>query len=135
MTAYKNTVLIYNPRAGRFGRNGNSLVERATQTLKNNGHNVSVAQTTGPGTAGGIVRESIERGAELIVALGGDGTVNEVAEGMLHSEVPLAVLPGGTANVLAMEMKLGSNLERVVERWPEFRPRRISVGHITCDGG
>lgn len=69
------------------------------------------------------------------MAAGGDGTINEVAEGMVHSDVPLAILPAGTANVLAAEMKLGPNLEDVLERLPEFRPHRISVGHLTCDGG
>ena len=91
--------------------------------------------TTGPRTAGAIARRAIDRGAGLILAAGGDGTINEVAEGMLHSEVPLGILPGGTANVLAMEMKLGSRLERVAERLDRLCPRRVSVGHVTCDGG
>jgi diacylglycerol kinase family enzyme len=105
------------------------------EILKNDGHNVSVAPTTGPGTAGGIVRDRIAAGADLVVAAGGDGTINEVIEGMVHSHVPLAILPGGTANVLAMEMKIGKNLERVAHRLREWRPRRISVGHLTCGGG
>ena len=96
---------------------------------------MSVAPTTGPGTAGAIARASIGRGADLVIAAGGDGTINEVLEGMVHSAVPLAILPGGTANVLATEMKLGTNVERVVERLPEFQPRRISVGHLSCEGG
>jgi diacylglycerol kinase family enzyme len=54
---------------------------------------------------------------------------------MVHSHVPLAILPGGTANVLANEMRLGSNLVRVAARLEECRPQRISVGHLTCDGG
>jgi diacylglycerol kinase (ATP) len=66
---------------------------------------------------------------------GGDGTINQTAEGMIGIGVPLAILPGGTANVLSMEMKLGGNLERVARRLEELRPRRISVGHILCDGG
>ena len=69
------------------------------------------------------------------MAAGGDGTINEVVEGMVHSRVPLAILPAGTANVLAMEMKLGSRLERVAERLEECRPHRIPVGLLTCDGG
>jgi diacylglycerol kinase family enzyme len=96
---------------------------------------VTVAPTTGPGTAGGIVREHIDRGAELVVVAGGDGTINETAEGMVHSQVPLAVLPGGTANVLAMELKLGSRLERAAERLRECLPHRISLGRVTCCGG
>jgi diacylglycerol kinase family enzyme len=105
------------------------------EIFKSNGHDVTVAPTTGPGTAGGIVREHIAHGADLVVVAGGDGTINETAEGMVFSKVPLGILPGGTANVLAMEMKLGSRLERAAERLEECRPRRISLGRVTCGGG
>ena len=111
------------------------LLDRAVRILENNGHTVTVAPTTGPNTAGSIARDHIARGASLIVAAGGDGTINEVVEGMVHSAVPLAILPAGTANVLAMEMKLGSRLERVAERLEECRPQRIPVGRLICDGG
>jgi diacylglycerol kinase family enzyme len=112
-----------------------ALVDRAAGILEKNGHLVTVAPTTGPGTAGEIARQHIARGAGLIVAAGGDGTVNEVVEGMVHCRVPLAILPAGTANVLAMEMKLGGSLERVAERLEECRPQRIPVGRLICDGG
>jgi diacylglycerol kinase family enzyme len=79
-----------------------------------------------------MAREHIERGADLIIAAGGDGTINEVAEGMIHSHVPLGILPAGTANVLAMEMELGSNIERVAEKLEKCRPQRISVGYVEC---
>ena len=118
-----------------MGRNGSSLIARAVEILTRQGHTVTPAPTTGPQTAAAIVREHIERGADLIVAAGGDGTINEVAEGMVHTSVPLAVLPAGTANVLAMEMKMGGRMLRVAERLPEFRPHRISIGHVTCQDG
>jgi diacylglycerol kinase family enzyme len=82
-----------------------------------------------------MARAHIAGGADLIVVAGGDGTINETAEGMIGSEVPLGILPAGTANVLATEMKLGGNLERVARRLSELRPRRISLGYITCNGG
>ncbi len=69
------------------------------------------------------------------MAAGGDGTVNEVAEGMVHTGVPLAILPAGTANVLAVETRLGVKPERVAARLGQLRARRIPVGHLTCDGG
>ena len=133
--AYKNAVLIYNPRAGRILRSGGKLVAAAVETLKKGGHAVTPVATTGPRTAGDIARLHIDRGADLIIAAGGDGVINEIAEGMIGSQVPLAILPGGTANVLAMEMKLGRNLQRAAERLGEFSPRRISVGRVTCDAG
>jgi diacylglycerol kinase family enzyme len=85
--------------------------------------------------AGAMARAQIAAGADLIVVAGGDGTINEAAEGMIGSDVPLGILPAGTANVLATEMKLGGNLEKVAGRLGELRPRRISVGHLICDGG
>ena len=91
--------------------------------------------TTGPRTAGALAREQIERGADLILVAGGDGTLNEVAEGMAHSQVPLGVLPAGTANVLAMEMKLGADFLGAARRLAECRPQRISIGQVISEGG
>lgn len=54
---------------------------------------------------------------------------------MIGSRVPLGILPAGTANVLAMEMKLGARLERVAERLKECEPYRVSVGKVITDGG
>jgi diacylglycerol kinase family enzyme len=85
--------------------------------------------------AGELARAHVNEGANLIVVAGGDGTINEAAEGMIASAVPLGILPAGTANVLATEMKLGGNLEKVARRLGDLVPRRISVGHLTCDGG
>jgi diacylglycerol kinase (ATP) len=111
------------------------LLTRAVEILTKNGHTVTVVPTTGPKTAGAMAREHIERGADLIIAAGGDGTINEVAEGMVHSSVPLGILPAGTANVLATEMGLGGNLERAAEKLEECRAHRISVGYVTCGNG
>ena len=110
-------------------------MERIAESLTKSGHKVTVAPTQGPRTAAGIVREHIDRGARLIVAAGGDGTINEVAEGLVHTTVPLAILPGGTANVLASELKLGWDLVAVAGRLAGFVPCRISLGHVTCDHG
>ncbi len=68
-----------------------------------------------------MAREHIARGADLIIAAGGDGTINEVADGMIHSHVPLGILPAGTANVLATEIGLGCKLERAAEKMEECR--------------
>jgi len=96
---------------------------------------VTIAPTTGPRMAGALAREHVGGGADLVVAAGGDGTINEVAEGLIGTGVPLAILPAGTANVLATEMKLGSRMDRAAARLAECRPYRIPVGHVTCDGG
>lgn len=66
----------------------------------------------------------------MILVLGGDGTVNEVVQGMAHSDAALGVLPGGTANCLAMELGYGSNMERAVERLAASEPTRVTLGRV-----
>jgi diacylglycerol kinase (ATP) len=65
--------------------------------------------------------------------VGGDGTINEVANGMLGSSVPLGILPGGTANVLAQELGIGSNLERAVDHLSQCEPITIAVGRLRSE--
>ncbi len=84
--------------------------------------------TSGPRTATAIARDCIEQGADLILVAGGDGTINEVVNGMVHSDVPLGVIPGGTANVLAVELGLGCRVEAAARTLAKSTPERISLG-------
>jgi diacylglycerol kinase family enzyme len=70
-------------------------------------------------------------GADLVLILGGDGTINEAAMGMMHTGVPMGILPGGTANVLARELGLGLQLDQASERLGSCRPVSIAVGSVT----
>ncbi len=106
------------------------LADRVKATLEDCGHRVTAQPTTGPGLAGRAARESIERGADLVVSLGGDGTLNEVLSGMVHSHVPLAVIPGGTANVCACELDLGGTALKAAARLPDLVPRRVATGLV-----
>ena len=78
--------------------------------------------------AGDLARRAVDDGADLVLALGGDGTINEVANGMIGSRVPLGILPAGTANVLAVEMGLGGRISKAIPRLAGSSPERISVG-------
>jgi diacylglycerol kinase (ATP) len=108
---------------------------RAAAVLRESGHDTWLVPTQGPGTAGAIARRSIAEGAQLILAAGGDGTLNEVAAGVAYSAVPLGILPAGTANVLANELGLGSNLEHAAARVGQCLPTRISMGRLHCVNG
>ncbi len=71
-------------------------------------------------------------GADLILVAGGDGTINETVNGMVHSDVPLAVLPGGTANVYATEVGIGNRIDNAAEQVGNWTAERVSVGlHVT----
>ena len=127
--------MIYNPAAGRLRRAGRRRLDRAISALSEGGCAVSVAPTTGPGTAGNIAQRAIHGGSELIIAAGGDGTLNEVIQGMARSPVPLGILPAGTANVLATEIGMGRGLERAAELIPKCVTRRIALGRVDGQAG
>lgn len=112
---------------------GASLPGRVAAALKAAGHGVELRPTAAAGAAGRIAREAIESGADLIVSLGGDGTLNEVLAGVAHTDVPLAMIPGGTANVFAREAGLDLNPARAAARLAELVPRRVAVGVLRCE--
>ena len=132
---YKKPVLIYNPTAGKLKRDNQRILHRTIDALSEVGLAVTAIATTGPGTAAALARAAIERGADLVIALGGDGTINEIANGVIGSNVPLAVLPGGTANCLGIETGMGTNPVKAVALLNDCVPRRIAAGRVTCRGG
>jgi diacylglycerol kinase family enzyme len=106
------------------------VLQRSISQLRGLGE-VRTIPTTGPDTAGALAEREISEGARLIVAFGGDGTIHEVANGMIGSNVPLAPLPGGTANVLCVEIGLGTNPVRAADRLTHHaEPVRIAVGRM-----
>ena len=77
--------------------------------LLSGAHDVSVALTERRGHATELARAAIVNGVDIVVALGGDGTLNEVANGLVGSDCALAVLPGGSTNVLARTLGLADD--------------------------
>ena len=126
--------MIYNPTAGKLKRNDQRILHRTIEALSESGLSVTTIATTGPGTAAGLARTAVERGADLIIALGGDGTINEVANGVIGSDVPLAILPGGTANCLGIETGMGTNPVKAARMLAACVPHRISAGRVICRG-
>jgi len=126
--------LIYNPMAGRLRRRP-ELIQKAAEWLAPMGR-VELVPTTGPETAGPLAAKAASNGVPTVVAFGGDGTVNEVMNGLVGSSTALAVLPGGTANVFCVETGLGTNPERAARRLVnESETVRIAVGKVERPGG
>jgi diacylglycerol kinase family enzyme len=126
--------LIYNPTAGRL-RHKPEFANRAAEWLRPLGE-VRLSPTTGPETAGKLAAEAVAGGAKMVISFGGDGTANEVVNGMVGSAVPLGLLPGGTANVLCVELGLGTNPEKAARRLvSQSEHVRIAVGQMTRPDG
>lgn len=130
---YQKAVLIYNPFAGRLAHQ-TRLLQRTIAVLGQQRLQVKEVPTHGPNTAAQIARQEIAAGADLILAAGGDGTINEVANGMVHSRVPLAILPAGTANVLAHELRVNMRLDRTAAELSTAVPTEVALGRITSAG-
>ncbi len=112
-------LVVFNPAAGARRRR---RLTRALDTMLGLGMRPELAETTGPGDAERLAREAAGRGAALVIAAGGDGTIAEVASGIAGSSASLGVLPLGTANVLAWELGLAMR--------PEDAAGRLARGHM-----
>ena len=104
---------MYNPAARGLEGERITGIDRAVEFLRQTGHRVQTVPTEGPGSAAGLVAGCIRGGADLILVAGGDGTINEAVNGMIGEQVPLGILPAGTANVLAAELGLAGNWIKV----------------------
>src|SRR5271156_3055125 len=102
----KRIVIILNPLAGsrRQGR-----LRAVIAQLRQNGAEVRVETTTAIGDATRFAQQIDPNACDVVVAAGGDGTINEVANGLVGSPLPLAIIPLGTANVLAAEIGLAAD--------------------------
>lgn len=118
MALRRSVHIILNPAAGARRR---GLLDAVVERLKRGGATVTLDLTERAGHATQLARRAAERGeADVIVAAGGDGTINEVARGLLGQGVPLGIIPLGTANVLAIELGL--------------RPRAAEVADMLLSG-
>ena len=120
-------VLINNPTALRAS---DRKVERASRYLTARGYEVEIFSTRQKGDAERYAREALKKMPSLIIAAGGDGTFNEVINGVEGSEIPMAILPIGTTNVLAKEIGVPENPEGAMEVAITCSPKTVSLGKI-----
>jgi diacylglycerol kinase (ATP) len=98
----RHLMVIFNAHSG--GGQYRRDLPLILDALRGLGYDVEKRETAGVGDAARLAREAVEQGLDLVCAIGGDGTVNETINGLAGAEVPLAIVPTGTVNVLAMEL-------------------------------
>jgi len=129
-------IVIRNPVAGR--RNP-SLLRQTLSALAEAGHRVEVHDTGGRGDAERLARDADGDADLRIVAAGGDGTINEVVNGLMlrNDDIapPLGILPLGTANVLAGEVGLRLRPATVVQALTSATPTPVHVGRLRTASG
>lgn len=119
--------LISNPTAG--GGQAARLETQAVTLLEDLGLSVDSRSTARSGHARALARE-LAATVDVVAVLGGDGTVNEVVNGLAGSSAPLAILPGGTVNVLALELGLPFDLPRACALLTSGARTTLDLGRI-----
>lgn len=127
--------LIYNPSAGL--RTARDELNRAVDVLRGRGWEIELAETLRQGDATRLAYHAAQHAEriDVVIAVGGDGTVNEVANGLVDSQTVLGTLPLGTANVWALEMGLPlGDLQTCAQRLVDADVRTIDVGEVQMPG-
>jgi diacylglycerol kinase family enzyme len=126
--AKKRMLIIVNPYATTVSDRLKNLVVYALQGR----YDVEAVLTEAQHHAIEIGREACEGGYDVVVAFGGDGTLNEVANGLAGTDVPVSVLPGGSTNVVARTLGIPNDVvdatEHLLGLADDFHPRRIDLG-------
>lgn len=120
------TKLIVNPQAGS-GR-AERLITPVIDRLKGMGHSVELANTSKPGDGIRLAKEAVKQGYEMIIAGGGDGTLNEVINGIVGSDAILGVIPMGTVNVFCQETGIGLDSLSACDVIEEGEVKKIDLG-------
>ena len=126
-------LLLYNPAAGRYSVK--RFVRGIIIPLKAAGWSIDIAETLNGTHATQTAHQAAQEKYDAVFAIGGDGTINQVASGLVDSETALAVLPAGTANVWAMEQGQKPfglfnwwTLSENAKRLANVEPQRVDIG-------
>ena len=121
-------LFILNPIAG--GGKAKGLEDMIVDEMKNRDIEYSIIKTKKPNDATKIAREGILEGYNLIVAVGGDGTLNEIARAVLGTDVSLGMIPGGTGNDMARTLDMPLDPKEALDNILNHQKKTIDVGYV-----
>jgi diacylglycerol kinase (ATP) len=120
--------VVLNPGSGQ----PKPVLHTLNQVFRPAGVDWDISLTKESGDAEHLARRAVEAGADVVAAFGGDGTVMEVARGVMNSEVPMAILPSGTANLMSVELGGPKDLSAAAQiaSSEESQVRFVDVGEV-----
>lgn len=124
---------IVNPRSGKRRRNA-GILGLLREFIAARAIDGDIVSTEGPGHATEIARDAVAAGCLRIVAVGGDGTVNEVAQALIHSPAALGLVPCGSGNGLALHLELPTALSDALELATGTSGRIVELDTGTVNG-
>src|SRR5215469_9675486 len=133
--AINRVALVDNPASGLLSSRRNTTVQTALAALQSAGVEVEHLTIDGPGSGAELAREAIARGCDSVIVCGGDGTVHEVLQALVGTDVALGVVPMGTANALASDLGLAKSPAKAIRALLAAKPVQVRVGRIFYRNG
>ncbi|MFH1537328.1 MAG: diacylglycerol kinase family protein [bacterium] len=122
--------VVLNGKAGRrTGEQAKKLIDESFKSLDPN-LTIDYAFTKAPRHATELAHQASEEGYNLVVASGGDGTVNEVVNGLVHTQTTMGIIPNGSGNVFAHEMKLPTDTLEACRMILSREPTEVDVAQV-----
>lgn len=128
--AMRKVVLLYNPLSGSRHNRRLADVKAVELVLRSAGIEVIVAPTQAASGTAAQVNEAIAQGCDTVFACGGDGTVHDVLQSLVGSDMALAIIPLGTANALAHDLRIPLTAVGAARAALTAKPRHIAVGQV-----
>ncbi|MFI5234744.1 MAG: diacylglycerol/lipid kinase family protein [Gemmatimonadales bacterium] len=125
-------LIITNPAAARTDRDAVRVVERI---LRRGGWRAEVLVTGGDGDARRYAEEGVRAGVDVVAVFGGDGTTMQAAAALVGTDIGLGVLPGGTGNLLAGNLRIPMHPQKSAELLLASRPRKFDLGRMRRPDG
>jgi diacylglycerol kinase (ATP) len=126
----RKAALLYNPDSGGRGRRRQKELEAALAVLRNGGVEADLLPAESRDQGGEATRHAVASGCDTIFACGGDGTIHNIVQVLANTGVRLGILPTGTANALAHDLRLPFNIGAAARAALEAKPRRVALGQV-----
>jgi diacylglycerol kinase (ATP) len=125
-------LLITNPAAARTQQRA---VEAVMRTLRGAGWDAEVLATGGPGDAKRLAEYGVKEGVDVVAVFGGDGTTMQAAAALVGTDVSLGIIPGGTGNLLAGNLRIPASPARAARALVAGKPTPFDLGRMERPGG
>ncbi len=128
MSDKKRIVFIVNPKSGVQGKK--FVLSQIKKNIDNELFDYEIKETQYPGHATELARQAAEEGVDIVCAVGGDGTVNETAVALVHTQTALAIIPSGSGNGLARHLHIPVEVVKAIELINTGVCRTIDYGKV-----
>jgi YegS/Rv2252/BmrU family lipid kinase len=126
----RSALILYNPSSGKRKRRREADVRAVEALFRDSGWKVTASQTGNANWAGEQARRAAASGCDAVIACGGDGTVHDILQGLVGTSTALGVIPLGTANALAHDLRMPMHPMKAARALLDAEAKRYAVGQV-----